>query len=117
MIIIFGHFFIPFLSLLRIDWKIKQQWFMIFLAVWAWMMNFFDMSFNIMPAKHPNGFVLHWMDLACLAFFAGLLIKIFIKRLYASPIVPQKDPRFAEAMEIYVAQGSELGGTKTGGGH
>ena len=124
MIIIFGHFFIPFLSLLRIDWKIKAQWFMIFLAVWAWMMNFFDMSFNIMPAKHPNGFVLHWMDVACMFFFAGLLIKIFIKRLYASPIIPQKDPRFAEAMDMYVAPettpllpDSQRIADRPGGGH
>lgn len=117
MIIIFGHFFVPFLSLLRIDWKVRAQWFMIFLGVWAWTMNFFDMSFNIMPVKHPDGFVLHWLDLACMAFFGGLLAKIFIKRLNASPMVPQKDPRFAETMDLYVAPESELGAAKTGGGH
>jgi hypothetical protein len=90
---------------------------MLSLGVWAWLMNFFDMSFNIVPALHPNGFVLHWMDVACMAFIGGLLAKIFIKRLYASPIVPQKDPRFAEAMDIYVTPESQMGAAKTGGGH
>ena len=117
MVIIFGHFFTPFLLLLRIDWKVRAQWLMIFLGIWAWIMNFCDLSFNIMPVLHPNGFVLHWLDLACFAFFAGLLIKIFIKRLNASPMVPQQDPRFAEAMDIYVAPDSQLDATKIGGGH
>jgi hypothetical protein len=117
MIIIFGHFFLPFLTLLRIDVKVKYQWIMLSLGVWAWLMNFFDMSFNIMPVKHPEGFVLHWMDIACMMFIGGLLAKIFLKRLYSSPIVPQKDPRFAEAMDIYVAPESQMGAAKTGGGH
>ncbi len=117
MIIIFGHFFLPFLTLLRIDVKVKYQWLMLSLGVWAWLMNFFDMSFNIMPALHPNGFVLHWMDLACLAFMGGVLSKIFLKYLNSHPIIPQKDPRFAEAMDIYVAPESSMGAAKTGGGH
>jgi hypothetical protein len=118
MIIIFGHFFVPFLSLLRIDVKVKGQWFMLVLGVWAWFMHFFDVSFNIMPAIHPNNFTLHWMDLACLAFIGGLLTKIFIKRLYASPIIPQKDPRFAEAMDIYVTpESQQVGINEKGGAH
>jgi hypothetical protein len=117
MIIIFGHFFLPFLTLLRIDVKVKYQWIMLSLGAWAWLMNFFDMSFNIMPAKHPDGFVLHWMDLACLAFIGGVLTKVFLKYLNSHPIVPQKDPRFAEAMDIYVAPESQMAAAKTGGGH
>ncbi len=117
MVIIFGHFFLPFLSLLRIDWKVRAQWFMISLGVWAWAMNYCDMHWNIMPVLHPNGFVLTLTDLGCFAFFAGILSKIFIKRLNSSPIVPQKDPRFAEAMDLYVAPESQVGAAKTGGGH
>ncbi|MDB6125696.1 MAG: hypothetical protein JWQ71_4689 [Pedosphaera sp.] len=100
ILIIFGHFFIPFLTLLRID--IKLSWIMIPLGVWAWLMHFVDISFNIMPVKHPQGFVVHWMDLACLAFIGGVLATVFLKYLNAHPIIPQKDPRFAEAMDIYV---------------
>ena len=64
MVLIFGHFAFPFLTLLRIDTKLSLP-IMIPLCVWGWMMHFCDMSFNIMPAVlHKEGFVLHWLDLA-----------------------------------------------------
>jgi len=51
-------------------------------------------------------------------FICGLLVKIFLKMLYSHPIVPQKDPRIAEAMDIYVEPISSAGiAPKTGGGH
>jgi hypothetical protein len=114
MIIIFGHFFLPFLLLLRIDVKVSKLWIMIPLGIWAWLMHFVDLSFNIMPAKHPNGFVLHWMDIACMAFIGGVLVKVFLKALNSHPIIPLKDPRFAEAMDIYVDSAVK---PETGGGH
>jgi len=55
MIIIFGHFFVPFLALLRIDVKSKFPY-MCAIGVWAWLMHYVDMSFNIMPVAHPEGF-------------------------------------------------------------
>lgn len=123
MVIIFGHFFLPFLMLLRIDWKLKLT-VMIPLVIWAWLMQFMDMSFNIIPVLHPDNFQLNWLDIACMAFMGGLLSKIFIKRLYSRPIVPQKDPRFAESQEIYVppdqfveaATATGLNHKKEGGG-
>lgn len=104
LVIIFGHFFLPFLLLLRIDWKLKLS-VMVPLFVWAWLMHFVDLSFNIIPVLHPDNYHLHWMDLACMAFIGGLLAKIFVKQLYSHPIVPQKDPRFAESQDIYVPTG------------
>ena len=100
MIIIFGHFFVPFLALLRID--VKLSWLMIPIVMWAWLMHFIDLSFNIMPVLHPEGYMLHWLDLACLAFIGGVLAAFFLKYFAAHPPYPQKDPRFAEAMGVYV---------------
>ena len=119
MIIIFGHFFLPFLALLRIDVKVSKLWVMIPLGLWAWLMHFMDESFQIMPAHRPNGFVLNWLDLSCMAFMAGLLSKVFISQLYSHPIVPLKDPRFAEAMDVCdgtLAPTSEAN-PPAGGGH
>jgi hypothetical protein len=102
-VIIFGHFFLPFLTLLRIDWKLKLS-IMLPLCAWAWLMHFFDMSFNILPAGRPDGFSFQWLwlDLGCLAFIGGLLTKVFVKNLYAHPAFPQKDPRLAEGLDIYM---------------
>ncbi len=104
MVIIFGHFFGPFLTLLRIDVKLLP-WVMIPLASWVWLMHYVDMTFNIMPVMFPEGPHVSWMDFACVAFIGGLLVKLFLKSLNAHPMFPQKDPRFAEAMDIYVPEG------------
>ena len=103
MIIIFLHFFLPFLMLLRIDWKLKLT-IMIPLCAWAWLMHFFDMAFNILPAGRPDGYSLNWawLDFGCLAFIGGVLTKVFLKNLNAHPAYPQKDPRLAEGLDIYV---------------
>jgi hypothetical protein len=65
-------------------------------------MHFVDLSFNIMPVLHPNGFVLHWLDIACAAFMAGVLIKFFLGYLARHPAFPLRDPRWAEALKVYV---------------
>jgi hypothetical protein len=102
MLMIFGHFAFPFLTLLRIDAKLSLP-VMIPLCVWGWLMHFGDMSFNIMPVLHPEGFMLHWMDLACLAFFAGVLSLVFIKYFTSHPPYPVKDPRLREALGVHHA--------------
>ena len=102
LILVFGHFFLPFLLLLRIDAKLSLP-LMIPLCIWAWMMHFCDMSFNIMPLIHPHGFVLHWMDIACMAFFAGALSLVFIKFFNSHPPYPLKDPRLGEALGVHHA--------------
>ena len=55
MVIIFGHFLLPFFVLLPL--RVKSS-FKIMLPVcgWAWLMHFVDLSFNILPVAHPDGF-------------------------------------------------------------
>lgn len=122
MLMIFGHFLLPFLALLRIDFKLKLA-VMLPVCVWAWVMHFCDLSFNITPvlqifrkARHmsgdlahnmstiqPDGFAVHWLDLASLAFIGGVLALVFLKYFKSHPPYPQKDPRFAETMGVYIA--------------
>jgi hypothetical protein len=109
MVIIFGHFFLPFLALLRIDVKSIAPY-MIPLCIWTWLMHFVDLSFNIMPVLHPDGFVLHWIDLACWAFMAGLLSFMFLKSYAAHPPYPIKDPRLVEAMGFYHPVPTQISG-------
>ncbi|MCC6233994.1 MAG: hypothetical protein IT580_15220 [Verrucomicrobiales bacterium] len=113
MLMIFGHFFLPFLLLLRIDTKMSLT-VMLPLAVWAWVMHFCDLSFNIMPVLHPEGFVVHWLDLACMAFMGGVMALAFIRQFRAHPPFPQKDPRMAEALGIHLPA---TGGKSHGGAH
>jgi hypothetical protein len=89
MLMIFGHFFLPFLLLLRIDTKMSLT-VMVPLAVWAWVMHFCDLSFNIMPVLHPDGFVLHWLDLSLHGVDGWLDGDVVHQELQGPPGVPAK---------------------------
>lgn len=108
-VIIFGHFFIPFLMLLRIDWKLRLDK-MLPLMIWAWFMHFVDIEFQIMPALHAES-ILSWgllVDLCCVLFFTGVLMKVLIASINSHPLYPLKDPRMAEALGIYVPPHSDI---------
>jgi hypothetical protein len=102
-VIIFGHFFVPFLMLLRIDFKLKLIT-MLPLVAWAWLMHFVDLEFQIMPAFHSESILTPGLlvDAACVLFFVGVLTKVFISSLNRYPLYPLKDPRMAEALGVYV---------------
>jgi len=111
MVIIFGHFFLPFLALLRIDVKSIFPY-MVPLCAWAWLMHWVDLSFNIMPVLHPDGFPFRWawLSLGCGAFMAGLLATVFLKKYAAHPPYPVKDPRLIEAMGFYSPVPTQISG-------
>jgi hypothetical protein len=109
LVIIFGHFFLPFLGLLRIDVKSVFSY-MVPLCAWTWLMHFVDLSFNIMPVLHPNGFVLHWLDIGCWLFMAGFMSWRFLAEYAKYPPYPIKDPRLIEAMGYYHPVPTQISG-------
>jgi hypothetical protein len=90
---------VPFLSLLRIDIK-SSPLFVIPLAIWAWLMHYVDLSFNIMPVLHPGGFPVRWawLDIGCLVLMVGVIAKVFLAKYREAAPYPIKDPRLIEAM-------------------
>jgi len=76
---------------------------MVPLCAWIGLMEYVDLSFNITPVLHPNGFALQWvwLDAGCLALMGGVLAKVFVRDLNRYPAYPVKDPRLAEAMGLY----------------
>lgn len=111
MVIIFGHFFIPFLALLRIDVKNVFSY-MVPLCIWAWLMHWVDLSFNIMPVPYPNGFPWQWLWLhfGCWAFMVGVVSKVFLWQYAKHPPYPIKDPRLIEAMGMYHPVPTQISG-------
>jgi hypothetical protein len=115
MVIIFGHFFLPFLALLRIDAK-ENFMVMTFFCGWAWLMRFTDMTFNILPVAHPEGlpFAWLWLSLGCTAFMVGVLIKLYLGRYASAAPYPLKDPRLVEAMGLYHPVATPISGGEVG---
>jgi hypothetical protein len=118
LVIIFGHFFIPFLALLRIDVKHTFS-LMVPLCAWCWLMHWADLSFNIMPVAHPNGFAfsLVWIDLGCWAFMTGLLASLFLREYSKYAPYPLKDPRLVEAMGLFHPVPTQISGGELGQAH
>jgi hypothetical protein len=115
MVIIFGHFFLPFLALLRIDVKSNFA-LMVPIAAWAWLMHFTDLTFNILPPVFPNGFpfLWIWLPLGIVAFMAGVLGRVFLKQFAAAAPFPKKDPRLIEAMGLYHPVPTQISGGELG---
>jgi hypothetical protein len=86
------------------------------LAAWAWAMHFVDLEFQIMPAVHPNTILTPGLlsDLGCVLLFTGVLMIVFIRSLNRHPLYPLKDPRIAEAMDVYVPPAAEVSVTPQG---
>lgn len=100
MLIVFGHFVIPFLSLLRIDAKLTLP-VIVPVCVWAWIMHYCDMSFNVMPILRPDGFKLTLLDIGCWLFIGGVAALGWMKGYARSAAYPVKDPRLAEALGVH----------------
>lgn len=116
MVLIFGHFFTPFILLLPVHVKMNFK-IMIPICLWAWLMNYADLAFNILPAFYRYGYPLHWLWLqfGCFIFMFGLLTQVFLKKFLSHPPYPQRDPRVLEAMGI-VHEPEELPDTLPNGG-
>ena len=96
--LILGHFVVPFLTLLRIDVKLKWA-VMVPVICWVWMIHYVDMQFNIMPLYHPNGISPSLSDLSAMLFIGGTLAVIFLRNFRAHSPFPLKDPRMGEAIK------------------
>jgi hypothetical protein len=97
MIILFGHFFVPFLLLLRIDTKMTMT-VMGPMIVWAWLMHYLDMTYNVMPVLYPDGLHITLWDPICWGGLAAAFGVLWWKSYKSFPAWPQKHPRLKEAI-------------------
>jgi hypothetical protein len=111
MVLIFGHFLLPFFVLLPVKAKTDFK-IMLPVCAWALAMNFVDLSFNILPARHPGGYPFQWLwlQVGCLAFMGGFLGWVFLKNFNRHAPFSQKAPRLLEAMGINYVAPEEISG-------
>ena len=96
-LILFGHFFVPFLAILNQDIK-RNLVVMVPVAIWAWLMHYIDLTFNVMPVLYPAGLHLSVWDLLCWPGLVVVLGALFLRNFKAHPPYPLKDPRLKEAV-------------------
>jgi hypothetical protein len=106
-VLILGHFLVPFLLLLRNDWKSNPRLMLPFCA-WAWLMHYSDLQFQMMPPLHPLGPTCSGSDIACLALFAGIFCEVLRRAFQNHAPYPVRDPRLAEALGIHAPPTTDI---------
>jgi hypothetical protein len=104
VILLFGHFIIPFLGLLSRHVK-RNKASLAFWAVWMLVMHFVDMYWIVMPTLaqklgHADAIPFSWTHVAMWLGMGGVLFGLMLKRAGDQSIVPVRDPRLAESLSF-----------------
>jgi hypothetical protein len=92
MILVFGHFLIPFVLLMSRAAK-RNLTVLKMGALWILLMHWIDIYWLVMPNLHQHGAYLSWMDLTATLGIGGIFFWFFLTRYYAHALVPVNDPR------------------------
>ncbi len=101
LLIVFGHFILPFLFL--ISRNVKRRLPLLRLgAALLLTMHFVDIYWFVMPnfLQGKDGFSFHWMDLTCLMAVVGIYGAFVFHRMTKFPLVPIGDPRLRRSLEF-----------------
>lgn len=99
LILVFGHFLIPFMLLLT-RWAKRNLAVLAGFSLWLLFMHWLDLQWLVMPSLHKEGFTLSWMDGAALVGCGGLYLWYLGRLLRASALAPVGDARLAETIEM-----------------
>lgn len=99
LLLILGHFVLPFLLLLSRDAK-RHARTLAAIAIGVVAMRFVDLFWMIAPERHPSGFMVHPLDIAALVGVGGLWVAYFVRQLGTRALLPVNDPYLREALEV-----------------
>jgi hypothetical protein len=93
------HFAVPFALLLSRGTKRRLRT-LATVAGAIILMRLVDLFWLVVPAFHPAGPRLHWMDLAAPVGIGGIWIAAFLSHLKGRPLLPLHDPSLREAFSL-----------------
>jgi hypothetical protein len=99
LLIIFGHFVIPFFVLIIRASKRNLKVLML-ISIWLLFIHWVDLYWIVMPNLHGESTRVSWMDLSTMVGVGGVFVWYFIKKLCAQPLVPIRDYRLEESIKI-----------------
>jgi hypothetical protein len=91
-------FALPFLILLSRTAK-RRAATLAALALGILVMRFVDLIWLVVPAFHPDGIAIHWMDVLALIGIGGIWLWVFLGYLKGKALLPLHDPRYAGVPE------------------
>ncbi len=96
LLLVAGHFVLPFALLLSADLK-KQAPKLMIVAVWLLAMRWLDFYWQAAPSM-TDAAAFHWLNLAAPVGIGGVWLALLLGQLKNRPLVPVRDPRLAEVM-------------------
>jgi hypothetical protein len=98
LFLVICHFFAPFFILLGRANKLHSHR-LAWVAVFVVGMHLVDNYWNVEPAFHPKHIFVSWLDIAAPIGLGGVWVGLLLRQLKKRPLVPEYDPRVAEALE------------------
>jgi hypothetical protein len=96
LIILIGHFTLPFTLLLSRDIK-RRPHLLAQIAVFVLVMRIVDLIWLVEPMFPHQGFPIHWLDIALPIGLTGVWMFLFARHLGSRALLPLNDPFFKEA--------------------
>ncbi len=107
MLLLFGHFFVPFFGLISYPAKVSKKWMKI-MASWIIFIILIDIIYNVWPSKKdalgdPVAFVgVHMIwTLTAVVGVGGICAWSYFKSLPTAKLIPTRDPRIGESLTYH----------------
>lgn len=96
VLVLVGHFMLPFMLLLSRDLK-RNPRILGNVAAGLLVMRLVDLLWIVAPRPGQHGFPIHWLDVALPAGLGAIWIALFARELTRRALLPVNDPYFEEA--------------------
>jgi hypothetical protein len=97
MIIVYGHFVVPFLGMLFRSVK-RNRLPLGFFAVWMLAAHWLNMYWLVYPTLFKDGPRFSWMDLAAFLGIGGVTAWYVWRQFVSRPLVPVNDPKLSASL-------------------
>lgn len=97
ILILVGHFALPFLFLLPRAIK-RNRWTLGLAAAWILLIHYVDLYWLIMPVLNSRQVPLHWIDFVIWIGMGAMYFGVMLMRIQRQPLVPVRDPHLAESL-------------------
>jgi hypothetical protein len=99
MVLVFGHFLIPFLMLMLRAVKRNLNLLRI-ISYWILFMHFLDLYWLVMPNLYEHGFHISWIDFATFLGLGGIFLWYFWSQYFSATLVPVNDPHLKDSINF-----------------
>jgi len=100
LLLIFGHFLIPFISLIFYNTK-RNQKLLIFFAIWIFIFHYIDMYWLTGPVNHHGAAHFSWMDITTFIGIGGLFVGLFWNNFTSKAVIPINDPNLEASINLH----------------